>query len=257
MCRDKLDFSNYAKDLNKYFGELYQLPTVDSTNEYAKRLAIDGASCALVVAEEQTNGRGRMGRSFYSPKSTGAYFSILLTPARPLGSAVTLTGAAAVAVMRAIRKETGIQTAIKWVNDLYLGKKKVCGILAEAISDFDGKGARVILGIGINLTTEEFPEELIGKAGSLNSRVDPASLIASVCRELIPFLCDLENREWLADYRAHSMVIGHRVLWRRGECEHCGKAIGINDLGELEILSDTGEQEVLRTGEISLFIDPV
>ena len=158
-----------------------------------------------------------MGRSFYSPEKTGVYFSILQTVTKPLQSAVSLTGAAAVAVMRAIRAQTGRQCQIKWVNDLYLDGKKVCGILAEALSGLEEGTQQVILGIGVNLCTEEFPEELIDKAGSLHGReTTRVDLIASIWRELSPFLQNFEDRSWLPDYRAYSMVIGKEITWLRG-----------------------------------------
>ena len=111
------------------------LEEVDSTNLEAKRRILAGSlEASLVVADRQSAGRGRMGRSFYSPRGSGVYCTLALEANMPMERAVSLTGAAAVAVMRAIRRLTGVQTSIKWVNDLYLDEKKVCGILAESLS---------------------------------------------------------------------------------------------------------------------------
>lgn len=231
---------------------------IDSTNAEAKRMLLDGeTSPILVVAESQTAGRGRMGRSFYSPDKTGAYFSIAYVAEGAPESAVTITGAASVAVMCAIRRLTGIQTRIKWVNDLYLNDRKVCGILAESILGAweDGR-PRIVIGIGINLHTRSFPKELVGKAGSLEApKLSRAELIAAVWRELAPMLTSIEDRSWLSDYRTHSTVLGKRVGWIEGEARRVGFAEAIDENGALIVLDETGERVRLFTGEISLFSD--
>ena len=224
---------------------------IDSTNTEAKRMASGGfLGDALLVAHRQTAGRGRMGRSFYSPNGTGAYFSILHTLHAPLCDAVAITSAASVAVMRAIRALTGIQTQIKWVNDLYYNEKKVCGILTEAVSA--GKHTHVIVGIGINLDTADFPEELSGIAGSLNAKIDPAALIAKLYGEIAHYLQDPSSREWLDDYRAHSMVLGRRVTWIEAERARTGVAEAIDGDGALLIRDEKNDLVRLHTGEISL-----
>ena len=234
--------------------ELRVLETVDSTNSEAKRMAAEGVDFALIAACRQTAGRGRMGRSFYSPADTGVYFSLLFEPKADLESAVTLTGAAAVCVMRAIRALTGKQTSIKWVNDLYLDGKKVCGILCEAVTMGD-EPPKLILGIGINLCTKEFPHDLKDKAGSVNAQVSPNALIAAVCRELMPYLHDPKNTAWLSDYRVHSCVIGRPIAWIEGDVTRHGLAEGINERGELLVRDEEGKAWVLRTGELSVRVE--
>ncbi|MBR3895089.1 MAG: biotin--[Clostridia bacterium] len=226
-----------------------------STNDEAKKMAIEGISYpALIVAERQSAGRGRLGRSFYSPSRTGLYFSVLYPTREVLQNAVSVTGAAAVAVMRAIRSTAGKQTEIKWVNDLYLDGKKVCGILTEALTGIgsDGKTC-LIVGIGINLTTEAFPEELSEIAGAVGgTRTSRADLLAEIWRELSPFLKHPADRSWLEDYRTHSMVLGRQIEWIRGEERRQGIAAAITEDGELEVLLPSGARELLRTGEISV-----
>lgn len=224
---------------------------IDSTNTEAKRMVSGGfLGDALLVAHSQTAGRGRMGRSFYSPNGTGAYFSILHTLHAPLCDAVAITSAASVAVIRAIRALTGIQTQIKWVNDLYYNEKKVCGILTEAVSA--GEHTHVIVGIGINLDTSDFPEELSGIAGSLNTKIDSAVLIAKIYGEIANYLQDPSSREWLDDYRAHSMVLGRRVTWIEAERARTGVAEAIDGDGALLIRDEKNNLVRLHTGEISL-----
>ncbi len=225
---------------------------IDSTNTEAKRLSAQGyVGRAIIAAERQSAGRGRMGRSFYSPERTGAYFSILYTPNAALGDAVRITSAASVAVMRAIRTLTGKQTLIKWVNDLYLDSKKVCGILTEAVTC--AVGSQIIVGIGVNLSTALFPDELAGVAGSLNSSdVTVCELIAEIFRELLPYLDYPEDRSWLADYRAFSCVLGREITWMRGEERFCGVARDVDADGALLVTCSDGAEERLHTGEISI-----
>lgn len=231
---------------------LFVYEEIDSTNTEAKRMCAEGfAGRAIIAAEHQTAGRGRMGRSFYSPASTGAYFSILYTPDAPLFDAVCITSAASVAVMRAIRNLTGKQALIKWVNDLYLDGKKIAGILTEAVTV--NSTSCVIVGIGINLSTERFPEELLSIAGSVGStEVSVATLIAEVWRELKPFLEDHGDRSWLADYRTYSAVLGREISWIRDGKERRGVACDIDTDGALLVLDEDGKEDRLSTGEISV-----
>lgn len=224
---------------------------IDSTNTEAKRMILDGfLGDALLVAHTQTAGRGRMGRHFYSPDQTGAYFSILHTLSTPLCDAVAITSAASVAVMRAIRSLTGIQTEIKWVNDLYYNGKKVCGILTEAASV--GESTHVIVGIGINLNTADFPAELTDIAGSLGTQLNTAELIAQIYREISLYLRDPDNRDWLTDYREHSCVIGRRVAWTEAGNTHGGIAESIDEDGALLIRDEKNNLVRLHTGEVSV-----
>ncbi len=210
------------------------------------------AAPVLFAAEAQTAGRGRLGRGFHSP-SGGVYFSLLypLADVGELRHTVTVTSAAAVAVRRAILAKVGVQTEIKWVNDLLHRGKKVCGILAEAVSL--GQRAALILGIGINLRPMEFPPELSGIAGSLNDTELPrAELISAILWELMPFLRDPASTAWLEDYRRYSCVIGRSVTWQRGQETAEGIAVGIEPDGGLTVQKADGELETLRSGEITL-----
>ena len=250
------DFS-MEKELKKLLGadfentEICVFETLDSTNAYAKQFALSAdRRDALIVAKQQTAGRGRMGRSFYSPSETGIYFSILLRSQSLPQSAVSLTTVAAVAVMRAIRMLTGKQTLIKWVNDLYLDGKKVCGILAESVG-MSSDDRSVIIGIGVNWYACEFPKELAQIAGSVNAdrTISKQQLIAQTLRELGALLA---GEDCINDYRAHSMVIGKKIFWLRESVRYDGIATGIDPSGALLVRTDTGEEQILFSGEISL-----
>ncbi len=258
MKQDDLNKDTLAKALKSESRNLslHVFRELDSTNNEAKRLVMRGAAeTACVVAEHQTAGRGRLGRSFFSPADTGVYFSILYTSNQRRESLISITSAASVAVMRAIRACTGRQAQIKWVNDLYLDGKKICGILTEALTDSSAVTS-IIIGIGINLSTTNFPPELADKAGSIGApTVLRAELIAEIWNQLKPFLENPQNRSWLSDYRTHSCVIEKPITWVQGEHSHTGIACGINEQGELEVRLPNGEITVLRTGEISVFVN--
>ncbi len=226
---------------------------IDSTNEEAKRLAMGGErDLCLIVAHEQSAGRGRQGHTFYSPAQTGAYFTLLFTSCEDMASVTSLTSGTAVAVMRAIRRVCGLQTGIKWVNDLFLDGRKVCGILAESLPIRGGERAYLI-GIGINLSTEAFPEELDGIAGSLSCTTDRrAELIAAAVEELLPMLCDPSDRTWLEDYRTYSTVLGKRIAWEHTGRVYTGVADEIDAEGALKLSTDEGECIRISTGSITL-----
>ena len=243
--RDALGFGDHGLDVRVF-------DTLDSTNRYAKELAKNGeATHALICASSQTAGRGRMGKSFYSPDGSGVYFSILCPFELSSACATSVTSAAAVAVMRAIRALTGKQTEIKWVNDLYLDGKKVCGFLAETL--LMGRSGFLVLGIGINWYAAPFPTELSEIAGSVGAvGVARSTLIARIYRELTPYLSDPSNRAWLEEYRAHSAVIGKDIVWTENGVSRKGRAVGIDDLGGLCVQTEDGESCTLQSGEISV-----
>ena len=220
-------------------GEVRVFSEISSTNTEAKRIWREEAPTLplLLVADRQSGGRGRLGRSFYSPAGSGLYCSILYEAEGSMEEAVRVTSFAAVAVMRAIRSLTGKQTAIKWVNDLYYEGKKVWGI---------------VLGIGINWHPAAFPEELASIAGSLGEeRIPREDLLRAVWRELLPALQG-KPLAWIEDYRAHSAVLGKPIQWKEGEILREGIAQGIEENGALRVRDPKGEEHLLRTGEITV-----
>lgn len=235
--------------------KLYFYESIDSTNNEAKRLLAGGLeSNALIIANEQTAGRGRLGRDFYSPKNTGLYFSYLFHPNKSLADTVFITTAAAVSVVRAIEKVSDLKPEIKWVNDVYLGSKKVCGILTEAVSDFEsGKVNSVIVGIGVNVNTADFPETIEKTAASLNDEnLTRAVLMQSLAEEIIKAAHDLSAPDILADYRAHSLVLGKKITYIKNGETFTAKAVAIGDKGELIVKDENGEEQTLSSGEITV-----
>ncbi len=230
--------------------------TIDSTNNEAKRMLESGFSCfALIAAETQTGGRGRLGRSFYSPESTGLYFTIIIPPCFPAEEATLLTPAAAVATVRVLEKFSGENLKIKWVNDIYKEDKKICGILAEAVLDISGGGfAGFAVGIGINLSTVDFPEDIADIAASLKTDADRNEIAAGIARELFAFAKNLSAREFLPEYREHSLVTGKKIHFIKDGEKTNATALGIDDDGGLTVKLENGEVTTLRGGEISVRI---
>ena len=239
---------------------------VDSTNQEAKRRALEGAGEGLAVfAEKQTMGKGRRGRSFYSPAGTGLYMSVLFRPdEKKARNVVLMTTAASVAVCRAVRRILKEEPEIKWVNDVYLRGKKICGILTEAVADVEsGKIDTVVVGIGVNCypPAEGLPEEIrevVGFVCREDNRVPRNHLAAAILNELYQLYEGLEERTYLEDYRQWSNVIGRKVRFttdvdikdESGWIQ--GTAVDIDRDGGLVVRLESGEQTVLRTGEITL-----
>ncbi|MFQ9871768.1 MAG: biotin--[acetyl-CoA-carboxylase] ligase [Oscillospiraceae bacterium] len=227
---------------------------VDSTNSYARLRAVMGAPHGLVVAaDSQTAGKGRLGRSFYSPGHTGLYFSVVLHPRCGYGDSLLLTAAAAVSVCESIRELYGYTPAVKWVNDIYWQGKKICGILCEALGDFEsGMVESAIVGIGINCTTAQFPEELQGTAGALGpARTGRSRLAAQITAHLLDWQENLLDGRLMEEYRRLNFLLGEPVRYRIGGTWHTGLAVDINERGNLVVKEQSGKLRVLSSGEVS------
>lgn len=237
-----------------YFEEL------DSTNRYLKELAINHAlEGTVIIAGRQSAGRGRLGRSFFSPESKGIYMSVLLCPDIPLERAVLITSMAAVAVARAIEHVCGVTAKIKWVNDIFLNKKKVCGILTEAgINAEQGTLDYAVLGIGVNVGRMEFPEELNSIATSVTNEcgfeVSKETLIDEILKELEQWYPTLVDGSFLEESRKRSILLGKEILVideTIPEGSYPAKAVDINEFGNL-IIERNGSREILNSGEVSI-----
>lgn len=233
---------------------------LNSTNQAAKKAAFSGEAGhgSFVVALEQTAGRGRRGRSFYSPKDTGLYLSVVLEPEETLKESLLITTAAATAVYKAVRKVCGVSLDIKWVNDLYRNGKKVCGILTQAVTDFEsGDIEFAIVGIGLNLYVEqeELPQELSGVAGGIfDTRqeaegTDRNRLAAEIVNALLEETKELRlSRE----YVEHNMVPGRKIEISDGGNTRMARALSICEDGRLLVEEEDGTQNRLSYGEVSL-----
>lgn len=224
--------------------------TAASTNDIVKILAAQGApEGTAVFAERQTAGRGRLGRSFYSPAETGLYFSVLLRPERPARELLDLTARVAVCVRRAISEVCGVEVCIKWVNDLCLNGKKIGGILTELTG---GTNPAAVVGVGINCNQPEFPQELSGIAGSVFSgsgvTVDRETLAAACLRQLSA----LYDTDWLAEYRAYCVSLQKPVKILSAQGEREAFAEDVTDTAALLVRYPDGSREEIFSGEVSV-----
>lgn len=231
----------------------------ESTNSVALALdAQNGPHGTVVIAEEQTAGRGRLGRNWYSEKSSGIYASIILRPSLPPAAAPILTLLAGVAVRHAVGSATGLESDIRWPNDVLVNGRKVCGILTEMKAEVD-RLHMVVLGIGINVNHTSMPEELREIATSLAlesgghySRLHVlAELLRSVERYYHMHLREGRAsivRDWSA---ASSYAEGKRVHVKAGGNDYSGVTAGLDASGALKIRRDDGRQELLVAGEIT------
>ncbi|GAB1477385.1 biotin--[acetyl-CoA-carboxylase] ligase [Bacillota bacterium] len=239
--------------------KIHVYKSIGSTNQEAKKLAVAGADQGtLVMAEGQTEGRGRMGRSFFSPEGTGIYMSLILRPRDSDFEAMSATAAAASAVCRALSEVLGIKARIKWVNDIFVDDLKVCGILAEAVSDFQTHSIEsLIIGIGINVLTkpEAFPEGIRGIAGSLLKTPAPVSrnqIAAAVLDSLWDLIFNTDTETMIEEYRSRSFLPGRPITVHRGNEVYNAKALDIDNKGGLIIEKYDGSVETLRSGEVSV-----
>lgn len=248
--------------IRKYLPEndnrsIYIFDTIDSTNNYAKKLASEGATHGtLVTADMQTAGKGRMGRSFCSPAGGSIYMSVVLRPKTDMQSSQLITSCIAAAAADAVDRVCGTDVKIKWVNDLYLNGKKICGILTEAAINFESGGLDyAVAGIGINLRSvkETFPEELLGIASSVEDETGKlpgrCRLIAQILENIDSYMQGIESKAFLEEYRRRSFITGMRVAVSKYDQERTATALGISDNAGLIVKYDDGTEEVLNSGE--------
>ena len=234
------------------------LPTAGSTNALIREMAAQGApEGCVVVANEQTAGRGRRGRQFYSPKDTGVYMSLLLRPGHcGVEQAAGFTSMAAVAMCEAIEAVSGEQAQIKWVNDVFVRGKKVCGILTEASLGMEnGEVEYVVLGAGVNVYPPRggFPGELAPVAGAIFEDVqdDARNRLAGAFISRMRSL-NAQPDGYVDRYRARSLVLGRRVTVLQGDSARSVLVEGIDDACHLLVREDSGETACLSYGEVQV-----
>ncbi|MBD7915756.1 biotin--[acetyl-CoA-carboxylase] ligase [Clostridium sp. Sa3CUN1] len=236
--------------------------TITSTNDLAKELAIKGANeGTIIIAEEQSKGRGRFNRKFYSPKGTGIYMSIVLRPKLHASNAFLITIAAAVAVSESIDLVCNKETKIKWVNDIYCDNKKVCGILTEASMDFEsGMVDYVILGIGINVKEPEkgFADEIKDIATSILDNDTPllenirSKLISEILNRFWVYYENIENRSFIDSYKKRSLLIGKNIIIHSKNNFEKAIVLEIDDDCKLKVKMEDGSVRLLSSGEVSI-----
>lgn len=234
--------------------------SLDSTNNYAKKIASEAKEGTIIISEEQLSGRGRLGRNWCSPMGAGIWMSIILKPLIPPAEASRLTQVAAAAVCNGIRQVTGLDALIKWPNDLVVNGKKVCGILTEMAGELN-EVSYIIVGIGINVNTDTFPEDLEEKATSLyrekGKKVDRIRLISTIIDEFADlyyaYAADKDFAKALQVCRQHSAILGRLVYLVRGEdSREQVLALDITEEGLLKVKKEAGEIIEIASGEVSI-----
>lgn len=234
-------------------------PSVGSTNDVVKELAAKGAPEGTVaVAAQQTGGKGRLGRSFFSPEGTGLYLSILLRPDIEVARAVRITTCAALAVCEAIEKHTSEKPCIKWVNDVYIRGRKVCGILTEASLSMENGGVDyAVLGIGVNVYEPSggFPEQIRDIAGAVTQHKSADlknRLAGSIISGFMRFYRDISSGSFREDYSRRLMWKGEDIVAISGREKTRCRLIDVDDECRLVVQLPGGEKKLISSGEISI-----
>lgn len=249
----------------KILGSKFEiLKTIDSTNNYAKIKASKGEKEGLVIiSEEQTNGRGRINKSFFSPFKSGIYMTVLIRPDININNINIVTVATAISVLKAIELKANIKPSIKWVNDILYGKKKLCGILTEA--SIEGEGGHVeyiVIGIGINISicalnfSNDIKDIAISIEEITGKHCDRNELICEVLNQLEYNYIDLitnNNKKRIIDiYKDNLSMIGEKISVIQGNNSYYAKILGINDNAELIVEDEVGKVIIVNSGEISI-----
>lgn len=270
--------TNFPKFKNSYL-ECYK--EIDSTNSYAKRLLAQVGNLrdqnsnltlagkkyhnAIIVAESQSAGRGRLGRTFYSPAKTGIYLSIICSPKNGISKPAKLTAFSAVAVCRAIKKLYNIDASIKWINDIFINNKKVAGILTEGIMNFETSQIEsAIIGIGINIqnNSEAFPEEVKKIVGAITSsdecsknKISRCQLAAEVAGQVLSILNE-DSHSVISEYKSLSFLLGKKIqvhpIIDNTKNAYEAKAIDLDENAGLIVELADGSKKILNCGEVSI-----
>lgn len=245
---------------NKIIGKnMIVLDSVNSTNDYLKKLGNEGCENGTVVAaREQTKGKGRLGRTWQTKKDDGIAFSVLLRPSVAPSEVSAITPLAGLAVCKAIREYTKLDCVIKWPNDIIVGRKKLVGILTEMSAEFDAV-EYVITGIGINVDHTSFPEEIAFKATSLlletGRHIDKNEFLACVLEhlenEFVKNNLELTPTA-LSEYTDLCATVGRSVTFQRGTRRISGMAVGVSDHGELKVMMSDGTICLVNSGEVTV-----
>ncbi len=254
---NKRDIKSSLGENNERFNIIFKEET-GSTNTDLKKLALENnADNAVVIALSQTAGRGRLGRSFYSPDNSGIYLSYFIKPTLNEADIVALTSAVAVSVCKALEKNADINPQIKWVNDIYYNNKKLCGILLEAVRDTSNKLLGIVVGIGINCVRSTLPvelEDIVGYISDFCEDFDINRLTADLLIELSHTEELIKDKSLVIEYKKRSLVIGKKIKVM-DEPMYNAYALNVDEKCSLIIKTEDGDIKTLSTGEISIRID--
>ncbi len=240
--------------------EVYYFESIDSTNRIAKQYAAEAVTDGtVVIAEEQTRGKGRMNRDWVSPQYSNILCSVIFYPPMPTSKVFRLTMLASIAVVRTLAAVCGVAASIKWPNDVYINGKKVCGILTEFFADHDSiKYAVVGIGLNVNIDIAHYPA-IAGSATSLlqvcGHRVSRLTVFKNLAKQidsLYQELLSTDGEDLQKEWQRHSMVCNRQVSIVSGEKIMRGTARGITRDGHLVLIDEQGELHEIVCGDLSL-----
>lgn len=257
--KDLLTYNNisYKLKTNIIGKKIFHFDTIDSTNDYAKKIALEELDGTIIISEEQTKGRGRVGRQWHSKSGEGIWMSIILKPDIIPKKAPFITLIGGASIVRALNK-LGVETFIKWPNDIIINNKKVAGILTELSAEVD-KINYIVLGIGINTKTMKFSQEISEIATSLYregykvSRVDIVRTILEEFENLyLQYVNENVRKETLFICRKYSAVIGKDIYLIKEDEKELVRCLDINDDGNLIVRNENNIIKEIISGEISI-----
>lgn len=250
--KDPLNKEQIENGLNPFFN-LILVDSTTSTNDWIKENADKLNAGTVLVANYQSQGKGRNQRFFYSPKDSGIYLSILLKPNMDFDQILKITSCTSVAIYDAIDKNYGIQCQIKWVNDILIDYKKIAGILCE--TSFTDNQQNLIIGVGINIHSHPFPDELKNIAGCIedftSQTISRNTLIQDFLNYFYYYYQHLQTNNFIDTYRNASCVLGKDIQVYEGNHIYNAHALSINDKGHL-IIKVNGKTRELSSGEITI-----
>lgn len=230
----------------------YNEKSISTQKDAKENILTNPKTPQLYLAPKQEMAKGRMNRPFFTSENGGIYMSLHLKPNVHYSDLEPFTMMAASSITKAISRLTGIDTQIKWVNDIYLGQKKIAGIITEAITSVEtGLITDVIIGIGLNFFIKDFPDDLNSKAESLFS-VQPTVTRNQLIIEIWKLFTEIPVKDHIKVYKDKSLVLNRQVTFMENDTLISGKAIAITDEGHLVIRLESGQEKILRSGEISL-----
>lgn len=256
---DVLSKSFLCQNLHKFYHEVNVVDIVSSTNDVLKQKANDLQEGFVLVADTQTSGKGRNGRSFYSPKQKGIYVSIFLKPDISIQQSQKITACVSVAIYQAIKKNYHIDSKIKWVNDIYIEDKKVSGILCEASLELNTASMEyMVVGIGMNVHAMKLPNELKDIAASIEDftakKVDRNQLICDTLNYFYEYYHNIEQNSFLSIYKEQSYVIFKDIVVYEKNQSYQAHVINIDENANLIIQREDKQIVKLSSGEVSILI---
>lgn len=254
---DPYDANYLQKNIHCFYKQLKIVDTIDSTNDEMRRNASTHQEGDILIADTQSAGKGRLGRMFHSPKHNGVYVSIFLKPTFPIHKLLKITACTSCAVYDAIKKLYGIESAIKWVNDIYINDKKIAGILCEASLEMNTASLEyMIIGIGINVHTYQMPKPLSDKATSIESHseqiISRNQILSEVLQRFYFYYRTMEENTFLDTYKKNSYILNKTIdVYAQGK-KYTALALDIDEDANLIIQKEDGTKEILNSGEISI-----